>query len=316
LRVAIAVAVLHIAIAGAAFRSAHAAGGIAQESSQENSRYDSSRIVSIGGSVTEILYALGKQQNVVAVDTTSLYPPNALKEKPNVGYMRQLSAEGVLALSPTLILTLEGSGPKEAIDVLQQAKVALVNVPDTFTAQGIVDKVATIARTVGVAGRGACLAGAVQSDITALEAMRRQTGKRVKVAFILSLANGRPLMAGHATAADGIIAMAGADNAFGDFDGYKMVSDEAIIAAKPDAVLVMQRGEHALSADTVFEQPAFAMTPAAEHKSFVSMEGLYLLGFGPRTARAARDLAVALYPGIKAVELPSEQTGKAGSCDR
>jgi iron complex transport system substrate-binding protein len=132
----------------------------------------------------------------------------------------------------------------------------------------------------------------------------------------LSLANGRPMLAGRGTAAAGIIAMAGASNAFDDFDGYKMVDDESIVAAKPDAVLVMQRGEHALSADTVFSQPALAMTPAAEHKTLVAMEGLYLLGFGPRTVRAARDLATALYPDAKSGVLPSEQSANVIPCDR
>jgi iron complex transport system substrate-binding protein len=278
--------------------------------------YDSSRIVSIGGSITEILYALGAQQKIVAVDTTSLYPPIALREKPNVGYMRQLSAEGVLGLSPTLILAIEGAGPKETIDVLQQAKVAFVSVPDNFTADGIIDKIDAIARDVGVPGRGKCLADEVRRDNSALEAMRGQIRQPVKVAFVLSLANGRPMLAGRGTAADGIIAMAGASNAFDDFDGYKMVNDEAIIAAKPGAILAMQSGEHALSADTVFSQPALAMTPAAKGKTLISMDGLYLLGFGPRTARAARDLAMRLYPNIAAGTLPSEQRSGAVSCDR
>ena len=119
------------------------------------------------------------------------------------------------------------------------------------------------------------------------------------------------MMSGRGTAADGIIDMAGAANAFADFDGYKIVNDEAIIAAKPDAVLVMQRGEHALSADTVFAQPALAMTPAAEHKTLISMDGAYLLGFGPRTARAARDLAMRLYPDVYGGTLPSEQSSGA-----
>src|SRR5580698_8821857 len=108
--------------------------------------YDSSRIVSIGGSITEILYALGLQQNIVAIDTTSLYPPSALKDKPNVGYMRQLSAEGVLALSPTVILATDGTGPQQTIDVLEQAKVPFVRVPDTFTANGIIEKIGIVSR--------------------------------------------------------------------------------------------------------------------------------------------------------------------------
>src|SRR5262245_3812762 len=97
---------------------------------------DASRIVSIGGAVTEILYALGLEQRIVAVDTTSLYPPRALADKPNVGYMRQLSAEGVLGLSPSLILAIEGAGPKETVAVLERANVPFVSVPDRFDGDG------------------------------------------------------------------------------------------------------------------------------------------------------------------------------------
>lgn len=298
----------------AAGRPADAAAGDA--SGPATAAYDSSRIVSIGGSITEILYALGLQQKIVAVDTTSLYPPDALKDKPNVGYMRQLSAEGVLALSPTLILAIEGSGPKETLDVLHQAKVPFVSVPDTFTGDGIIDKIDTIARVIGAPERGACLAGVVRRDLAAVDAMRGQIRQRAAVAFILSLANGRPMIAGRGTAADGIIAMAGARNAFDDVDGYKTVTDEAVVAAKPEAVLAMQSGEHAMSAGTVFSQPAWAMTPAAASKNLIIMDGLYLLGFGPRTARAARDLALRLYPNIEADGLPSEQGTGTAPCDR
>ena len=84
---------------------------------------DPSRIVAVGGAVTEILYALGLEQRVIAVDTTSVYPPRALAEKPSVGYMRQLSPEGVLGLGPSLVLAAEGSGPKETVAVLEAASI-------------------------------------------------------------------------------------------------------------------------------------------------------------------------------------------------
>jgi iron complex transport system substrate-binding protein len=276
--------------------------------------YDPSRIVSVGGAITEILYALGMEEKIVAVDTTSLYPPRALKEKPNVGYMRALSAEGVLALSPTLVLAAEGSGPKEAINILERANVPLLTVPDTFTADGIVEKIHRVARAVGAPDRGECLADDVRDDMAALEAVRRQVGRPIKVAFVLSLANGRPMLSGRGTAADGIIRMAGGENAFADVEGYKLLADEAIVAGRPEAVLVMQRSGQALTAEAVFAQPALALTAAAAHKAFVSMDGLYLLGFGPRTARAARDLAVQLYPEIKAGELPSERQSDPVPC--
>jgi iron complex transport system substrate-binding protein len=292
----------------------HAAGGI--DAVAATPIADSSRIISIGGSVTEILYALGEQQKILAVDTTSLYPQSALKEKPNVGYMRQLSPEGVLALSPTLILAVEGSGPKETIDVLQRENIPFIIIPDKFNGDGIVEKIDTIAGDVGVPERGACLARKVQSDLSALGSLRERIHHRVKVAFLLSLANGRPMISGRDTAADGIIAMAGAENAFNDFKGYKPVNDEAIITARPDAILVMQRGEHALSADQVFSLPAFAATPAAARKNLIAMDGLYLLGFGPRTARAARDLAGQLYPDLREGDLPSEQSSDDQPCSR
>jgi iron complex transport system substrate-binding protein len=290
------------------------AAGVDPSSRPDAPSYDPSRIVSIGGSITEILYALGMQQKVVAVDATSLYPPSALKQKPNVGYMRQLSPEGVLGLSPTLVLAIEGSGPKEAIDVLQQSKIPFVVVADKFDGDGIIDKVHVVARDVGVAERGECLAGKVRADLAALAAVRGKIHRPVRVAFVLTLANGRPMLSGRDTAADGIIRMAGAANAFGDFAGYKLVNDEAIVAAKPEAVLVMDRGEHALSGDTVFSQPALAMTPAAVHRALIAMDGAYLLEFGPRTARAARDLAMRLYPDIKGAPLPSEQSTGTPSC--
>ena len=120
---------------------------------------DASRIVSVGGAVTEILYALGLSDRIVAVDTTSLFPAEALKQKPNVGYMRALSAEGVLGLNPSLVLAIEGAGPKETIAVLEAATVPLVRVPDRYTGDGIVEKIKLVADVAGEHDRGECLAG-------------------------------------------------------------------------------------------------------------------------------------------------------------
>lgn len=256
------------------------------------------RIVSIGGAVTEILYALGLQDRIVGIDTTSLYPPTALSEKPNVGYMRQLSAEGILGLDPKLILAIDGSGPKEALEVLDNAKVPLIFVPESYTEEGIVAKINLVAHAMDAEARGTCLAQAVARDLAALKEFRGRIGKPVRVMFVMSLLNGRAMVAGRKTAADAIIALAGAVNAVDEFEGYKPVGDEAIVAAKPDVVLTMQRGKDQVEPGAVFSSPAFALTPAAKTKSFVAMDGLYLLGFGPRTASAAHDLALKLYPKL------------------
>jgi iron complex transport system substrate-binding protein len=259
---------------------------------------DRSRIVSIGGAITEILYALGLGNRIVGIDTTSLYPPQALGEKPNVGYMRQLSAEGVLGLNPQLILAIEGAGPKETLDVLDSAKIPLVSFPETYTENGLIEKIRLVAHAMDADARGACLTAAVSADLAELKKLRDNVKKPARVMFVMSFLNGRAMVAGHKTAANEIIKLAGGVNAVEGFDGYKPVNDEAIVAAKPDVILTMQRGRDQLDAQTVFANPSFALTPAAASKSFVAMDGLYLLGFGPRTAAAARDLALSLYPGL------------------
>jgi iron complex transport system substrate-binding protein len=257
---------------------------------------DASRIVAIGGAVTEILYALGAERQIVAIDTSSLFPVQALKDKPNVGYMRQLSAEGVLALSPSLVLAAEGSGPPAVIDILQAAGVAFVQVPDRFTGEGIVEKIRLIGHAIGRGAEAECLVESVQADLDALASSRGKIDKPARVLFVLSFANGRAMVAGRSTAADGIIRLADAENAITEFDGYKAVSDEAILAARPDVILAIERPGFRLGAADIFNRPAFSLTPAARQKAFISMDGLYLLGFGPRTVRAASDLRRAIYP--------------------
>ncbi len=279
--------------------SAHAAGITVHDArNRDVTVTDFARTVSIGGAITEILYALGLDDRLVGIDTTSLYPATALHDKPNVGYMRQISAEGVLGLNPTLILAIQGSGPRETIDILETAKVPLVLVPDTFSEDGLLEKIKLVGHAMGVDARAACLSAAVGADLAQLRTLRAKVTKPMRVMFVMSLQNGRAMVAGRKTAADEIIKLAGATNAVDDFDGYKIIGDEAIAAARPDVALSIERGKDSLPADAIYAHPGFALTPVATNKSFITMDGLYLLGFGPRTAAAARDLSARLYPAL------------------
>ena len=69
------------------------------------------RIVVVGGVITEVLYALGLQDTIAGVDSTSQFPSEALRDKANVGYVRALSAEGVLSLKPSIVIAINGAGP-------------------------------------------------------------------------------------------------------------------------------------------------------------------------------------------------------------
>ncbi|MEE1658419.1 ABC transporter substrate-binding protein [Microvirga sp. CF3062] len=253
------------------------------------------RIVSLGGAVTEILYRLGYAGEIVGVDSTSLYPTDALKKKANVGYVRALGAEGVLSLNPNLVVASEGSGPPDALKLIEQAGVPIVRVNDEPNPAGIVKRVEVVAQAVGAPGQGAALIKEIEAGFARLAEARAGIKRPTRTLFVLSLQNGRPLVGGQGTTADAMLSLAGASNVVSSLTGWKPLSDEGLIAAAPEAIVMMNHGPGGAASDP-FAYPAFAATPAANGKRLVVMDSLYLLGFGPRTPDAAHDLMAALHP--------------------
>lgn len=252
---------------------------------------EAKQIISIGGSVTEIIYALGEQDRLVARDTTSNYPPAAL-DLPDVGYMRRLSPEGILSVSPDLIIAEDGSGPNETIELLSEAQIPFVTIPIGFDRERVTAKITSVATVLGVPEKGVSLAAQVAADLEKSEKTANQITDKKRVLFVLTMSNGRFMVAGSNTAADGVIRMAGGINAIDEFEGYKPVSDEAISAAVPDIILLMHRtGQHVITDDDLASHPAISITPAATTRAFLRMDGMLMLGFGPRTATAVRDLS-------------------------
>ncbi|MBB1248925.1 hemin ABC transporter substrate-binding protein [Rhizobium sp. G21] len=259
---------------------------------------DPSRIVSIGGAVTEIVYALGKGDLLIARDSTSLFPREAMK-LPDVGYMRQLSPEGVLSVNPSAILMIEGSGPKPAIDVIRKSSIPVVTVPEGYDAEAITAKILAVGAALGADSEAAALAKKISVDIDAAvkAADAVPADKRKRVLFVLTLQGGKIMAAGDHTAANGILKLAGAVNVAGDFHGYKLINDEAVISAAPDVILMMSRAGPGASDEEVLSHPAIKLTPAGQSGSLLRLDGASTLGFGPRTADAIRTLSKALYGG-------------------
>jgi iron complex transport system substrate-binding protein len=212
--------------------------------------------------------------------------------------MRQLAPEGIIAVNPAAIVAIDGSGPPEALAVLKQANIPFTTIAETYDKAGIVAKIRAVGAFLGVPDKAEALARSVEQDLDAALAASaaRPENERKHVLFILSTQGGKIMASGTGTAANGIIELAGAINATGNFPGYKPLTDEAIIEAKADVILMMDRsGGHATSPDELFAVPALSLAPAAKNKALIRMDGLHLLGFGPRTASAIRELTTAIY---------------------
>ncbi|PHR24879.1 MAG: hemin ABC transporter substrate-binding protein [Hoeflea sp.] len=256
------------------------------------------RVLAIGGAVTEIVYELGEQDRLVGRDATSNHPPEAAG-LPNVGYIRALSPEGVLSVKPDLILARENNGPPEAVEVLKSTGVRWVDVPDDFTLEGIDENITIIAAELGVPQKGEALKKKVAVDIAKARARLASIERRHKVMFVLALTDDKVHTAGKNTAANNIIELAGGDNVITAFSGYKQISNEAVIEAAPDIIVMMNgRGEstdHESPNALLEAHPALSATPAVRNGNIIRMDGLLLLGFGPRTGEAISKLAEAFY---------------------
>jgi iron complex transport system substrate-binding protein len=255
------------------------------------------RVLTLGGSVTEIAVALGAEDRLIGRDSTSTFP-SSVTSLPDVGYFRALSPEGVLALNPDLILSENGAGPREALDVLNAAGIPFIVTGDDTTPDGLTAKITTVANALDLPKQGKALAAQVAEGLqnARTRAATVQTPKRVL--FILSLQGGRVMAGGEGSSAESIIALAGGINAGTGFQGYKQITDEAVLTAAPDVILMMDReGDLAINNDMVLAHPALSQTPAAKAAAILRMDGLLLLGFGPRTPQAAADLHALLYPG-------------------
>ena len=246
----------------------------------------SERIVSLGGDVTEIVYALDAQQQLVAKDSTSTWPP-AAQSLPDVGYIRQLNTEGILSLRPTLVLASAQAQPSLVLKKVQESQVKVVNIPGGNDLAAIDKKIIVVADALGKQAAGEALRHSVDAQIAQLPA--QPMNKRVL--FILSHGGMNTMVAGKQTAADGAIRAAGLQNAMQGFDHYRSMSQEGVIASLPDLVVISTDGLKGMGGEAgLWKLPGLAQTPAGRHKQVLVIDDMALLGFGPRTPQAVLQL--------------------------
>ncbi len=249
------------------------------------------RVVSVGGALTEIVYRLNAQRFLVATDTTSTFPAEA-QRLPKVGYQRSLSAEGLLALQPSLLLVTADAGPPAVLEQLSAAGVRTMRASGEHTFDAMAGNVTKIAAALGVASDGAALDRALRDEWQATQAAMRRPSTPPRVLFVLSHAANNVQVAGDGTAAGAMIALAGGVNAITGFQGYRPLSAEAAIGAAPDILLCTQEGVSALGGvDALLARPGLALTPAGRARRALSPDALFLLGFGPRLPAAVKELA-------------------------
>ena len=250
-----------------------------------NQALNQSRIVIAGGSLTEIVYLLGQEKKLVGVDVTSKYPLSATKLN-SIGYLRNLSSEGILSLSPTLLLAEDDIGPPAVLKQLTKTSLETKIISDDFTMVGIKNKIDCILSILNLKRDNyAYIYDNIKEKIKKIEKYRSINKKRdKKILIVLMMRGTSPIIAGKNTSGHGLISSLGLSNSMSDVDGWKPVSKEEIILSNPDYVIVTNRTFNSFpSSEDFILKTGLNFTNAGKNKNLIIEDGMALLGFGPRT---------------------------------
>jgi iron complex transport system substrate-binding protein len=245
------------------------------------------RIVSLNGTISEIICDLGRQGQIVGVDVTSTYPA-ALEKLPKVGHNRNISAEGVLAQNPTLVVGTTESLKPEVAAQLKSAGVRVELFKQAYSVDGTKQLIKEVAAAFGATAEVPALLKKLDAQLTQV----RKPAKSPRVLFIYARGTGTMMVAGQGTQVEKIIQLAGGQNAATGFTEFKPLTAEALVAANPDVLLLFDSGLQSLGGKAgLLQVPGIAQTTAGRTGRVVEMDGQLLTGFGPRLGLAASELS-------------------------
>ena len=253
---------------------------------------DPSRIVSIGSSITEIIYFLNSQDQIIAIDITSNFPEDA-KKFPSVGYIRNLSAEGLLSTNPSIIISEDDIGPKNIIKQIQDTKTELRIIPEEQTLNGIIQKIQCVGNIIGQQKEAEeKISSEINPVINKIKEIKKEKDlSNIKIMMILSTEGNSTVVAGANTSGDSFIKMLGATNIFESINGWKAVTAETILLKNPDYIIIPEKDLHKQSnVNTISENVILKETNAGKNNGYIIKDGMAILGYGPRTIFTLMDV--------------------------
>ncbi len=262
---------------------------------------DVSRTIALTGDVAEIIWALGWGSSVIATDTSAIYPPEA-KSAPKIGYMRSLSAEGILALKPTVVIGNDSAGPPAVLEQLRGAGVPVLIIANPSSLDTPAAKIRTIATAMGIPATGEALARQTQMEIDTAKALAAKATSKPRVAFLNLRGNQVQQLSGKGAPAQAVIEAAGGIDAgaAAGISGYKPLTPEGLVTSQPEVYLLFTLSlESVGGVDGLLAIPGVTETPAGQQRRVLHYEDQYLLGFGPRTGKMLHELTLALHPELR-----------------
>jgi iron complex transport system substrate-binding protein len=262
---------------------------------------DAARIVTIGTAVTETVFALGEGGRIAGVDDSSVNYLAEAAKLPKVGSFRSISAEGVISLKPTLLICNADAGSPEALEQIRGAKITVLVLPVKYSLEGVKANITTVAKALGVESKAPALAQGIDADMKEVGEQLAKTTSKPKVIFCGKGAN-MPTgnLSGKNTGIDMMISLAGGTNPIWSFEGFRPMTEEAVVAAAPD-ILLMTEGSFNRNGglEGALKFPGVALTPAGKNKRVLAVSDRYFMGFGPGIGKAVKSLSLEFHPELR-----------------
>ncbi|WP_246254537.1 hemin ABC transporter substrate-binding protein [Pedobacter foliorum] len=251
---------------------------------------DSVKIVSLNGTVSEIVAGLGLEKNIVGTDITSSYP-ESLKSKPKVGHNSKINVEGVLSLQPNIVVGIEKEVSPQLAAQFKTAGIKLLLFKQDFSVDGAKNLIRSVGDSLLQQAKADSLIKVFDVEVASAQKQITNT-KKAKVLFIYARGTGTMMVGGLGTQVDKVIQLAGAENAVTGFSEYKPLTSEALVKANPDVILLFDDGLQSLGGAQGLETvQGIAQTNAGKNKKFVTMDGALLTSFGLRLGKAITELS-------------------------
>lgn len=258
------------------------------------------RVVVISKQINEFIYWIGAENQVVAHDLTSTYPPQ-IKEKTSVGYHRALSAEGIISVHPSVILTDGNMGPPAVLRQLKLVGIPLKIItpgPSMADAQTLMLEVG---RYFGREKQAEAVVAQWKANMAkVMEASKLWTNdpkpKTIMVHFgqaenIFFAVTGGP--------AGQLMDWAGADNVLAHKRGFNKLTPALLADAQPQVILANELAFSKYGSAKAFaSMPGVSLTPAGKNLRIYEIDQSDVLYYGPRTPASILKLAEYFHPNV------------------
>lgn len=253
------------------------------------------KIVSLNGAITETIAALGSASEIVGVDVTSTFPDSIKTIAQDLGHIRTITLEPIVALQPTVVIATEKDLNPELQAKIKEAGIEVQLINQDYSAEGAKKLITQVGEILGKKDTK-ILTDKIDADLAKLTVLE----KKPKVLFIYARGAGTLQVAGEKTPFEKIIQMAGGENAVKGFEDFKPLTPEALVEGNPDVILLFDSGLASLGGvDGLLAVPGIAQTTAGKNKAVVTLDGGLISNFGPRTGEAAAALNKALTEKVK-----------------